>query len=281
MINHSVVTPNYFRTMGIPLREGRDFTEADADGSMRVTIVDERLAREYWPNTSPLGKRVRFGPPENNEPWHTIIGVAGAVRHERLDKETRQSIYVPYLQIPVRSMAVAVRTSSGNPEDLAGAVREEVRALDKDQPVTNVMTMDAILARSVWQQRFYTILFGIFAALALALAAVGIYGVMSYAVTQRTQEIGIRMALGARATDVLRLVIKNGMLLISIGVVIGLIGALALTRLLATMLFGVTPTDKLTFVAVSAVLIAVALVACYVPARRATKVDPLVALRYE
>ena len=280
MINHAVVTPNYFHTMGIALLEGRDFTDADAAGAMRVTIVDERLARQYWPGASPLGKRIRFGPPESNEPWHTIIGVAGAVRNEGLDRESRHSIYVPYLQIPVRTMAVAVRTS-GDPGSLAGAVRKEVLALDKDQPVTNVMTMDEIISRSVWQPRFYTILFGIFAALALVLAAVGIFGVMSYAVTQRTQEIGIRMALGARAVDVLKLIISNGMTLISVGVVIGLGGALALTRLLGTLLFGVTPTDTLTFVTVSAVLILVALLACYVPARRATKVDPLVALRYE
>ena len=280
MINHSVVTPNYFQTMGIPLREGRDFTEADADGTTRTTVVDERLARQYWPGASPLGKRIRFGPPESNEPWHIIVGVAGSVRNRRLDQEAVQTIYVPHQQIPVRGMTIALRTS-GDPESLTGAVREAVRALDKDQPITNVMTMETVIARSVWLQRFYTILFGVFAALALALAVVGIYGVMSYAVTQRTHEIGIRMALGARAGDVLRLVIKNGMLLISIGVVIGLAGALALTRLLATMLFGITPTDALTFVAVSAVLIVVALLACYVPARRATKVDPLVALRYE
>ena len=279
-INHAVVTPNYFHTMGIALREGRDFTDADAAGAMRVTIVDERLARQYWPGASPLGKRIRFGPPESNEPWHTIIGVAGAVRNEGLDRESRHSIYVPYLQIPVRGMAVAVRTS-GDPGSLAEAVRREVLALDKDQPVTNVMTMDEIISRSVWQPRFYTILFGIFAALALVLAAVGIYGVMSYAVTQRTQEIGIRMALGARAVDVLKLIIRNGMTLITIGVVIGLGGALALTRLLTTLLFGIKPTDTLTFVAVSAVLIFVALLACYLPARRATKVDALVALRYE
>jgi putative ABC transport system permease protein len=177
-------------------------------------------------------------------------------------------------------MTVAVRTS-GDPGSLAGAIRKEVLALDKDQPVTNVMTMDEIISRSVWQPRFYTILFGLFAALALVLAAVGIYGVMSYAVTQRTQEIGIRMALGARAFDVLKLIIRNGMTLITIGVVIGLGGAVALTRLLATLLFGVKPTDTLTFVTVSAVLIFVALLACYIPARRATKVDPLVALRYE
>ncbi|HYJ88118.1 MAG TPA: ABC transporter permease [Pyrinomonadaceae bacterium] len=280
MINHSVVTPNYFQTMGIPLREGRDFTEADAEGTTRVTVVDERLARQYWPGVSPLGKRIRFGPPESNEPWHLIVGVAGSVRNRRLDQETVQTIYVPYQQIPVRGMTLALHTT-GDPENLTGSVREAVRALDKDQPITNAMTMETVIARSVWLQRFYAILFGVFAALALVLAAVGIYGVMSYAVTQRTHEIGIRMALGARAGDVLRLVIRNGMLLISIGVVIGLVGALALTRLLATMLFGVTPTDKLTFVAVSAVLIVVALVACYVPARRATKVDPLVALRYE
>lgn len=280
MINHSVVTPNYFRTMGIPLIEGRDFNEADTATGLRVTIVDERLARQYWPGGSALGKRVRFGPPESNEPWHTIVGVAGAVRHERLDRDTRQSIYVSYQQIPVRGMSLALRTSddAGN---LAGAVRREVLALDKDQPVTNVLTMNEVVSRSVWQQRFYTLLFGIFAALALVLAAIGIYGVMSYAVTQRTQEIGIRMALGARALDVLKLVIKNGMALIVIGVVIGLAGSVALTRLLATLLFGVTPTDTLTFVTVSAVLILVALVACYLPARRATKVDPLVALRYE
>jgi putative ABC transport system permease protein len=280
MINHAVVTPNYFRTMGIPLIEGRDFTEADAAKGLPVTIVDERLARQYWPGASALGRRIRFGPPESNEPWHTIVGVAGVVRHERLDKDTRQSIYVSYQQIPDRVMTLAIRTAD-DPGNLAAAVRREVLALDKDQPVTNVLTMSEVVSRSVWQQRFYTMLFGIFASLALALAAVGIYGVMSYAVTQRTQEIGIRMALGARAIDVLKLVIKNGMAMIMIGVVIGLGGAMALTRLLATLLFGVTPTDKVTFVVVSGVLIVVALIACYIPAQRATKVDPLVALRYE
>jgi putative ABC transport system permease protein len=280
MINHSVITPNYFHTMGIPLKEGRDFTNGDAAGATRVTIVDERLAREYWPNGGALGKRIRFGPPESNEPWHTIIGVAGTVRHARLDRDTRQTIYVPFAQIPIRGMTIAARTS-GNPEALAGAVRKEVLELDKDQPITNVFSMATVVSRSVWLQRFYAILFGVFAGLALLLAAVGIYGVMSYAVTQRTQEIGIRMALGARAADVLKLMIGNGMLLITIGVAIGLAGAVALTRLLATLLFGVTPTDMFTFVSVSGILVLVGLLACYVPARRATKVDPLVALRYE
>ena len=227
-------------------------------------MVDGRLARQYWPNQSAIGKRIRFGPPEANEPWHIVIGVVGAVRHERLDRDTRQSIYVSYQQIPVRGMALAIR-AAGDPESLTSAVRKEVQALDKDQPVTQVMTMEAVISRSVWQQRFYTILFGVFALLALVLAAVGIYGVMSYAVAQRTQEIGIRMALGARAIDVLKLIIRNGMTLITVGVVIGIIGAVALTRLLTTLLFGVTPTDTATFAAVSAVLITVALLACYLP----------------
>jgi putative ABC transport system permease protein len=280
MINHAVVTPNYFRTMGIPLLEGRDFTDEDHAKATRVTIVDARLAKQYWPNESALGKRIRFGPPESNEPWHTIVGVAGSVRHARLDRESRQTVYVPYLQIPVRGMAVAIRTSA-DPESLAGAVRKEVLALDKDQPIANVLTMNEIVSRSIWAQRFYAMLFGIFAALALILAAVGIYGVMSYAITQRTREIGIRMALGAGQLNVLKLTLTQGMRLALTGVVVGLFGAFALTRLMSGMLFGVSATDSATFVSIAGLLIGVTLLACYVPARRATKVDPLVALRYE
>jgi putative ABC transport system permease protein len=247
---------------------------------MRVTIVDERLAREYWPGGSALGKRIRFGPPESNEPWHTIVGVAGAVRHERLDRETRQSIYVPYLQIPDRDMTVTVRTT-GNPLGLAGAVRQQVLALDKDQPVTNVMTMEEVISRSVWLQRFYAMLFGIFAAVALILAAVGIYGVMSYAITQRTHEIGIRMALGAGRRNILKLALGQGMRLALTGVAFGLSAAYGLTRLMSGLLFNVSATDLGTFVSLALLLIGVTLLACYIPARRATKVDPLVALRYE
>jgi putative ABC transport system permease protein len=279
-INHSVITPDYFRTMGIPLIEGRDFTDADAAGAMRVTIVDERLAREYWPGTSALGKRIRFGPPESNEPWHTIVGVVGTVRHERLDRDTRESIYVSYLQIPDRDMTIAMRTT-GNPLGLAGAVRQEVQALDKDQPVTNVITMDEVISRSVWLLRFYTMLFTIFAAVALILAAVGIYGVMSYAITQRTHEIGIRMALGAGRRNVLRLALGQGMRLALAGVALGLGAAYGLTRLMSGLLFNVSTTDLGTFVFLALLLIGVTLLACYIPARRATKVDPLVALRYE
>jgi putative ABC transport system permease protein len=279
MIQHTVVTPAYFHTLGIPVLMGRDFTERDSKDAEKVTIVDERLAHEYWPNESPIGKRVRFGPPEDNEPWHTVVGVVGAVRHAQLDKETRKSVYLPHLQIPVNGLSVVVQAK--NPANLVAALRGQIREMDPDLPVVDLMTMEEVVSQSVWQNRLYAILFSAFAGIALLLAAVGIYGVMSYSVTQRTQEIGIRMALGAQVKDVLQLVVKGGLALSLIGVAVGIAGALALTRLLRTLLFGVTPTDSVTFIAVSLMLLFVALMACYIPARRATKVDPLVALRYE
>ena len=202
------------------------------------------------------------------------------MRHARLDRETRKTVYVPYLQIPVNGMAVAVRTTV-DPRSLAGAVKKEVLALDKEQPTANVMTMNEIVLRSIWQQRFYAMMFGLFAVLALILAAVGIYGVMSYAISQRTHEIGIRMALGADQLKVLRLTLAQGMRLALTGVVLGLGASYLLTRLMASLLFGVSATDLGTFVSLAALLVAVTLLACYLPARRATKVDPLVALRYE
>jgi putative ABC transport system permease protein len=279
-INHCVVTPGYFRAMGITLLAGRDISDADTRDSAKVVIVDERLAREYWPNESALGKRIRFGPPEDNEPWHTIVGVVGEVKHESLNLTQRKSVYLPHAQVTIGGMALAVRTR-GNPESLAAAVRAQVRELDPNQPVTAVRTMSEILSRSVWQPRLYAILFGIFAAVALLLASVGIYGVMSYTVTQRTHEIGIRMALGAQRGDVLRLVIRQGMWLALVGVVIGVLASLALTGLMQSLLFGIGTTDPVTFASVAALLSAAALVACYIPARRATKVDPMIALRYE
>ena len=279
-INHCVVTPDYFRAMGITLLAGRDIADTDTRDSAKVVIVDERLAREYWPNESALGKRIRFGPPEGNEPWHTIVGVVGEVKHASLNLPERKSVYLPHAQVTIGGMALAVRTR-GNPESLAAAVRSQVRELDPNQPVTAVRTMSEILSRSVWQPRLYAILFGVFASVALLLASVGIYGVMSYTVTQRTHEIGIRMALGAQRGDVLRLVIRQGMWLALIGVVIGVLASLALTGLMQSLLFGIGTTDPVTFASVAALLSAAALVACYIPARRATKVDPMIALRYE
>jgi putative ABC transport system permease protein len=277
IINHCVITPNYFRAMGIPLLMGRDFTDADARDSMKVTIIDERLAREYWPNESPLGKHVRFGPPEGNEPLHTIVGVVGAVKHESLRLTRRNTVYLPHAQIVIDDMALAVRAA--NPENLTPAVRGQVNAIDPDLPIIGVRTMAEIVSRSVWQPRLYTILFGVFAAVALALASIGIYGVMAYSVSERTREIGVRVALGAQRSDVLKLVVAQGMKLTLIGACVGLGAALALTRLMQTLLFEVSATDPLTFVALAAFLSVVALVACYLPARRAANVDPMIALR--
>jgi putative ABC transport system permease protein len=278
-VNHCVVTPNYFRAMGIPILMGRDFTNADARDSMKITIIDERLAREYWPNENPLGKRVRFGPPESNEPWHTIVGVVGAVKHESLNLTRRKTVYLPHSQISLDDMALAVRAA--NSENLAPAIRGQVKAIDPDQPINDMRTMIEVISRSVWQPRLYAILFGVFAAVALALASIGIYGVMAYSVSERTREIGIRVALGAQRRDVLKLVVARGMTLTLIGAGIGLGAALALTRLMQTLLFEVSATDPLTFVTLAVLLSVVAFVACYLPAGRATKVDPMIALRCE
>jgi putative ABC transport system permease protein len=208
-----------------------------------------------------------------------VIGVVGTVRHQQLDSDTRKSVYLPHLQIPVSGLSVVVRTN--NPGNLIGPLRSQIREMDPDLPLVDLMTMEEVVSQSVWQNRLYAILFGVFAGVAMLLAAVGIYGVMSYSVTQRTQEIGIRMALGAQLRDVLQLVVKGGLALSLTGIGVGIMGALALTRLMRSLLFGVTPTDAVTFIGVSLMLLFVALLACYIPARRATKVDPLVALRYE
>jgi putative ABC transport system permease protein len=276
------VIGDYFHTMQVPLLRGRNFGPQDfADKAPLVGIANEAMVRQYFQNEEPLGKRVRWArDPEVH--WMTIIGVVGDVKHFGLDLPEQPGFYSPYTQADPwkRWMTLVVRTQS-DPAAMAQAVKQQIWKVDSQLPVTRVETMSEVAAESFTARRFNMLLLSIFATLALVLAAVGIYGVMSYAVTQRTQEIGIRMALGARTIDVLKLIISNGLTLILIGVGIGLVGAVALTRLLTTLLFGVTPTDSLTFVAVSAVLILVALLACYLPARRATKVDPLVALRYE
>ena len=279
-IQHTVVTPGYFRTMGITLLAGRDFADTDTADALKVTIVDDRLARHYWPNESAIGKRIRFGPPENNEPWHTIIGVVKSVRHERVQSDTEESVYLSHLEIPVANLTVVARTTS-DPHDVTAAVRREVAQLDPDQPISEIATMEEVIAESIWQPRLYATLFAVFAGGALILALIGIYGVMAFLVQTRTHEIGIRMALGATARDVFKLIVGRGMKLTVFGVVIGVAGAIALTRLMHSLLFNTSATDPFTFVAIAILLSVAAFLACYIPARRAARVDPLTALRYE
>ena len=281
VIQHTVVTPGYFRTMGITLLAGRDFTDADITGAPPVTIIDERLAREYWPNESAIGKRVRFGPPEDNEPWHTIVGVVSTVRHQRVQEDTRKSVYLPHQQVATNGLSLVARTASSNPQDVVSAIRREVARIDPDQPLSDILTMEQVVAESIWQPRLYAMLFAIFAGGALLLAMIGIYGVMAFLVQTRTHEIGVRMALGASARDVFKLIVGRGMKLTTVGVAVGVGVAIALTRLMHGLLFNTSTTDPITFIAISALLSLAAFLACYIPARRAAKTDPLIALRYE
>jgi putative ABC transport system permease protein len=274
------VTQDYFQTMGIPLMKGRYFTDQDSPDSQLVAIIDETMARVYWPDEDPIGKRLSWSSNNGNPIWAEIVGVVGAVKHIGLDGVVRGQLYMSHNQRSQGAMYLAIRTS-GNPTSLAGAVKSAIQVVDKDQPVYNIKTMEEYLAGSVAKRRFTMLLFGIFGAVALILAAVGLYGVMSYSVTQRTHEIGIRMALGAKQSDVLRLVVGQGMLLAVAGVAIGLGAAFLLTRLMSSLLYGVSATDPVTFVVISLTLTGVALAASFVPARRATKVDPMIALRYE
>jgi putative ABC transport system permease protein len=276
---YRVATPDYFRTMEIPIVRGRAFTVQDKAGTTDVVIVNETLARQHWPGQDPLGKRIRFyGPPERAG-WREIVGVVKDVKHE-LNIPVTPEYYLPHKQDSWNAMVLVARTSV-DPASLSTALRQQVWAIDKDQPVFDVKTMYEVRSSSVALYSFSSVMLGIFAGVALVLAAVGIYGVMAFAVTQRTQEIGIRMALGARTADVLGLVVRHGMKLAVIGIVLGLAGSWALTRFIEKLLVGVQPTDLLTFSLVSIGLLLAAFLACYLPARRATKVDPLVALRYE
>jgi putative ABC transport system permease protein len=280
MINHCVISPGYFESMGITILKGRDFDESDNATAAKVTIIDEQLASEYWPGEDPVGKRIRFGPPEDNEPWHTIIAVVGEVRHQRLDSQTRKSVYLPLAQVRIGWSSLAIRTA-GHPESFVAAVRSEVRELDQDLPLVDVKPMTEVVARSVWQPRLYTALFGVFASVALILASVGIYGVMSYGVAQRTREIGIRVSLGAQTRSVQMLVVRQGMTLVGAGLLIGVPAAISAAQIMKSLLFGLSTTDPATYGLVAALLTLVALLACWVPARRAARVDPIVALRCE
>ncbi len=272
----------YFQTLEIPLRKGRYFTDGDSLDAMGVAIIDETMGRKYWPDEDPLGKRISIGErdPQGNLRWREVVGVVGHVKHKGLDGDSPAQYYVPHRQIVIPRAFLVVRTIS-EPSSLTSAVRGAIQAIDKELPVFKVTTMEQMVADSTAQRLFVMLLLGIFAAIALVLAAIGLYGVMSFSVAQRTHEIGVRMALGARVRDVLKLVIGQGIKLALVGVVIGLGGAWALTRLMQTLLFGVSATDWLTFAAVAGLLTLVAFVACYLPARRAARVDPLVALRHE
>ncbi len=286
------VSPDYFQAMGIKVLQGRSFTDYDNATGKRVALINEAMAQRYWGDENPVGKRIALDyetmrfftdrPPEFNlaAGMREIVGVVHNIKHTGLESETQPEMYVPYLQHPEREMSFVVR-STLPPDSLVKAVRNEVQNIDADQSLANVQMMTQMLSDSVAKPRFNFLLLGIFAALALALAMLGVYGVMSYSVTQRTNEIGVRMALGAQSHDVMKLFIQQGMWLALAGVAIGLAAAFALTRLMKNLLFGVSTADSLTFIVVSLLLMGVALVACFVPARRAAKTDPMVALRYE
>jgi putative ABC transport system permease protein len=269
------VNQDYFKAMRIPLLRGRNFTEQEVRQSDKVVVVSQQLVDAVFPNEDPLGKRLVMA--MGNQPFE-IIGVVGDIRHQSLQGPLSTTMYMPSQEPGRRNLVIRTQ---GDPMSLVGAVRKEVTALDPDQPIAAIRPMTEWVAMSAAGARYRTILLGLFALLAMILAATGIYGVMSYSVAQRTQEIGVRMALGARPLDVMRLVVQQGMILALIGVAVGVAGALALTRVMSSLLFGITQRDPFTFVVVAILLIVVAFIACFVPARRATKVDPLVALRYE
>jgi predicted permease len=289
-INYRVVSPDYFDAMGIAILKGRDFVNADRLESDPVVVVNQMLAKRLWLDDDPLGKRIRQYRSDREDAWFRVVGVVGDVRHYWLGDNTQPEIYFSYTQVPLlqsstierhrRFMQIVIRTSS-DPLSIVEGVRKEVAELDSELPLYNIRTMEERLGFSLMAPRFNTTLMGIFAVVALLLAAVGLYGVMSYAVVQRTHEIGIRMALGASRRDVLVFILRQGMTLVLVGVSVGLIAASLLTYMISTLLYEVSPTDPATFIGVSLLLIVVAFFACYIPARRATRVEPLVALRYE
>ena len=279
--DYTIAGPDYFRTLNIPLLRGREFTDQDTANSPRVMVVSDAFARQIFPHEDPIGKRIILEDVEADHPPAEIIGVVGDVRRRGFDIKAEPEFYLSHLQKPERRLNLVMRSETINAAQFVAAARQAVKTWDANQLIWRTQTLDELVDRSLAARRFNMMLLGVFAGVALLLAAVGLYGVMSYSVTWRTQEIGIRMALGAQRADVLKLIVGQGMLLTLIGVVIGLGAAFALSRLLASLLYGVSPTDVFTFSAVSILLTVVALIACLIPARRAMKVDPIVALRFE
>ena len=278
-IDRRVATPEYFRTLGIPVMKGRGLTDADRTGAPLAAVINQTMARRFWPNEDPVGRRVRLrlGP---NGPAVVVVGVVGDIRHHGLETEPKPELYVPYAQAGVQGMTIVIRTAVP-PDRLVSAIRQQVWALDKQIPIPSIRTLDEVLAASMARPRFRTLLLVVFAGLALLLAAVGIYGVIAYSVSRRTNEIGLRMALGAEVTDIVRMVLRQVFVLTLAGIAAGLLGAAFLTRLLTSLLYEVAPTDPLTFATVAVGLMGVALLASYLPAWRATRIDPTVALRTE
>jgi putative ABC transport system permease protein len=278
--DYATVSPDYFRVMRISLLRGRFFSEQDSPSNPNVAIISETLARRYFPDQDPIGRQMKFGFPPNSNVSREIVGVVGAVRDVALSQNPGPMMYVPFAQAPLYGGEVVVRTSL-SASSVAAGIRQAVHSIDKELPVTDIESLPDALGESVSQERFHTLLLGSFSGIALLLAAVGIFGVISYSASQRTHEIAIRMALGAQRRDVLRLILGYGTKLAMLGLGVGVVAAFLLTRLMTSLLYGVSATDPATFVAVLIVLLGVALLACYVPARRAMRVDPMVALRYE
>jgi putative ABC transport system permease protein len=282
--NHRQVSAAYLQTMGIPLRRGRYFGETDNEKSMPAAIINETMARQYWPGEDAVGKRFKLGDPDSPLPWVTVVGVVADVRQMGMDAAVKAEMYLPYRQMTTHSFFAPrdlVIRASVDPMSVVASARREIHAVDPDQPVSNIRTMEGVLDQEIGQRRLGMTLVAVFAGLAILLASLGIYGVLSYFVVQHTREIGVRLALGAQRRNVLGLVMKKGMTLALIGVATGLVAAFALTRLISSLLYEVRAADPITFTTVALMLTVVALLACYVPARRAMKVDPMVALRCE
>jgi putative ABC transport system permease protein len=277
--NYEVITPGYFRAMGIPLVSGRELTQEDKDGTPPVIVISETMAKRLFQGADPVGQRIKLDPVDPEAPWRTIVGVVRDVRYRQLGS-TRPDVYLSHRQTTERIKYLIVRTSSDT-MGLIPVVRRELSAVDPNLTVTGFMTGEQLVSRAIARPRFNTLLLACLGCVAALLALTGIYGIVGYMVSLRTREIGIRMALGARKRDAFKLIITQGMKLVLLGVALGCVIAFAATRLVSTLLFGVSATDPLTFIGISVLLVAVALLACLFPTRRATKVDPMIVLRYE